>query len=285
MTVLLFLCALIPLYPSRKSNSFGDKTANVSQEMSVADILDMSVQRNNQYAHQAYITARMQLVIGCFIALVGITVFFTMATPTNKNFNTEICFPGTDEFGVSACHNFDGARMALLHMVITDGKTVEDNSSSNLEVKPSPESNLDTNQILSSISQIQPSPKSVFDDISLASLFRSIGILFAIESVAFFLLRDYRRSLTDLKGFERQTAINTNTLAAYKIAKEYSEAGSDQLMESLFAKILAEDLLIKLKDGETTERLKLSETKEGSPLSKLLNKLVEKVSFTPKEPS
>ena len=130
---------------------------------------------------------------------------------------------------------------------------------------------------------MKPSSVNIFSDISLAKMIQSIGVLFAIESVAFFLLRDYRRSITDLKGFERQTAISANKLAAYKIAKEASEEGSNQLMEALFAKILTEDLLVKLSEGETTEGLKLAEAKEGSPLFTLLNKFIDKVSLSSQE--
>jgi hypothetical protein len=79
---------------------------------------------------------------------------------------------------------------------------------------------------------------------------RSIGILFFIEAVAWFLLQQYRRSMEDYKEFHRRSLKRSNYHAAYEIARTRDMTREQVLVLSA---LLTEELTGRLKPGETTE--------------------------------
>jgi hypothetical protein len=82
--------------------------------------------------------------------------------------------------------------------------------------------------------------------------FRSFAVLFFIEAIAWFLLRQYRALIEDYKSFYRHYMRRANYLAAVKIS---TQKGDKQFFNRIVDTFLAEDLTGRLKKDETTENL------------------------------
>jgi len=284
---LFFLMAILPVFPKPESDQKKNLQGNL-ESLSAEAVLAENLTRSNNYATQAYSTARLQLVVGCLIALVGVVVFFFMADDGLQGVDTaRVCYddPSVSSFENSSlrgnCVSFDTAKIRLTSTLIRDmvfsEKHLEDNTPDNISSLTDKISERNSN-LITQISTMQPSPKSLTDQISFHAILKGIGVLLAIESVAFFLLRDYRRSMLDLKNFDRQATINANKLAAYKLINEVSDKPDNELGKLFFTKILTEDMLVRLKDNETTENLELADINEQNPIFGFFTKVFDLIS-------
>ncbi len=116
---------------------------------------------------------------------------------------------------------------------------------------------------------------SITDYSMILRFIRSFGMLIFIESVAWYLLRQYRTLMEDFKSFNRLKAKKTNQLIAFKMLSD-----KDQIQPSLavvIGDLLAEDYSGKLKPGESTEQLENSRIVDHNPIFDLLNKVVDRV--------
>lgn len=101
-------------------------------------------------------------------------------------------------------------------------------------------------------------------------LIRPTGVLVFIESVAWFLLRQYRSLIEDYKSFHRIHLKRANYLAAY-ILLESEEVTPEKMF--LIASLINEDHSGKLQNGETTESLESNKQVITDPVSEVLETL------------
>ncbi len=102
-------------------------------------------------------------------------------------------------------------------------------------------------------------------------LLRAFGMLFFIEAVAWFLLRQYRQLVDDQKWAFSQYLKRSNFLAA----SEMTENDKDGKM-ALLASILQEDHSGRLSPGQTTEQLEGAKTNASNPIFDLVGKLIDR---------
>lgn len=96
---------------------------------------------------------------------------------------------------------------------------------------------------------------------------RPAGVLFFVEAIAWFLLRQYRALIEDYKWFHRIYMKRCNYLAALLLLEKDKVRKEDMF---LAAALVNEDLSGKLRKGETTESLESVKTPESGPVAQLL---------------
>ena len=106
----------------------------------------------------------------------------------------------------------------------------------------------------------------------LSKSIRPTGMLIFVESIAWFLLRQYRALIEDYKGFHRIYLKRSNYLLALKIFSNESVSAA-QLYWA--ATLIQEDLTGKLKSGESTETIEAVKTIEPNPIFELLKSAID----------
>jgi hypothetical protein len=96
---------------------------------------------------------------------------------------------------------------------------------------------------------------------------RPTGVLIFIESIAWFLLRQYRALVEDYKWFYRLYLKRANYLAAIRILETENVRPEDMFIA---ASLIQEDYSGRLKSGETTESLEVLRLPEESPVTEAL---------------
>jgi hypothetical protein len=96
---------------------------------------------------------------------------------------------------------------------------------------------------------------------------RPIGILIFIESIAWFLLRQYRSLIEDYKWFYRSYLKRTNYLSALRILQVKEIRPEDMFV---VVSLVQEDFSGRLKPGETTESLESLKQPESGPITEIL---------------
>lgn len=115
-------------------------------------------------------------------------------------------------------------------------------------------------------SEGRPGPASITrTDLTnyLARAIRPLGILFFVEGIAWYLLRQYRLLVEDFKSFHRIQLRRVNYLAAQKVLATKKPSASELVFA---AALMQEDLSGRLKKDETTEALELAKTPDANPV-------------------
>lgn len=99
---------------------------------------------------------------------------------------------------------------------------------------------------------------------------RPTGVLIFVESIAWFLLRQYRALVEDYKWFYRLYLKRANYLAALRILGTGAVRPEDVFVA---ASLIQEDFSGRLKAGETTESLEALKLPEDSPVTEILRVL------------
>lgn len=107
----------------------------------------------------------------------------------------------------------------------------------------------------------------------LSKAIRPTGILIFIESIAWFLLRQYRALIEDYKTFHRIYLKRANFLAAYRLVSTEKVRPEDLFMA---ASLIDEDLTGRLKHGETTEAIERVKIDEPSPVFALVDLIIKR---------
>ena len=97
---------------------------------------------------------------------------------------------------------------------------------------------------------------------------RPTGVLVFLESISWFLLRQYRALIEDYKWFHRLYIKRANYLAAICILDRPKPRPEDMF---LAAALVREDLSGKLSKGETTESIEKLKVPEESPVTEILH--------------
>lgn len=101
---------------------------------------------------------------------------------------------------------------------------------------------------------------------------RPTGVLFFLEAIAWFLLRQYRALIEDYKTFHRLSLKRANYLVSLKVLSTKDVTQAQMLWA---ASALSEDLGGKLAAGETTEHIESIKAIEPNPVFALFQSLVE----------
>jgi hypothetical protein len=102
----------------------------------------------------------------------------------------------------------------------------------------------------------------------LTKAIRPTGVLVFVESIAWFLLRQYRALVEDYKWFYRLYLKRSNYLAAMRIVEKKPVQAEDLLIA---AALIHEDFSGRLKSGETTEAIEALRIPEDSPVTEILS--------------
>lgn len=113
----------------------------------------------------------------------------------------------------------------------------------------------------------EPKPSSTIQNFW-PQIIRPTGVLIFIESIAWFLLRQYRSLIEDYKSFHKLHIKRSNYLAAL-ILLDNESVTPEKLF--LAASLVNEDLSGKLRNGETTEAIEGSKMTVDNPISDILN--------------
>ena len=103
---------------------------------------------------------------------------------------------------------------------------------------------------------------------------RPTGILIFVESIAWFLLRQYRALIEDYKSFHLLYLKRVNQLAAYHMLSQETVRHEELL---LAVSLLHEDLSGRLQQGETTEALEAAKIPDSNPVFSLLDSIVKRI--------
>ncbi|XOB61556.1 hypothetical protein ACMC56_13255 [Campylobacterota bacterium DY0563] len=107
----------------------------------------------------------------------------------------------------------------------------------------------------------------------IVSIIKPLFILFFIEAIAWFLLKQYRNLLEDFKSFYRIYLKRSNYNIAYNLIKKELNSNK-KLHKKLVNSFLTEDLSGKLEKGESTESIESKKLKdENIKLNQLLSLL------------
>jgi hypothetical protein len=102
---------------------------------------------------------------------------------------------------------------------------------------------------------------------------RPLGMLFFVEAIAWFLLRQYRALVEDYKLFHRMYLKRVNFIAALRIASEPDVTPSKL---SVAAALLMDDLSGRLKPGETTDVIEATKQIDSNPMVDLLALIINR---------
>jgi hypothetical protein len=108
-------------------------------------------------------------------------------------------------------------------------------------------------------------------DSYLAHSVRSVGVLIFLESIAWFLLRQYRTLVEDYKWFHRLYLKRANFLVAFGVLDKKEVRPEDIF---LAASLLQEDLSGKLQKDETTEANERLRVPDDNPVVEILRTIV-----------
>jgi hypothetical protein len=106
-------------------------------------------------------------------------------------------------------------------------------------------------------------------------LVRSLGLVAFIEAIAWFFLKQYRVLVEDSKSYYRMYLKRSNTLAALALASDQREGGTD-LNASVVAALLADPVVERLAQGESTESLEAQRTPGGPVVGEIVGRIVPK---------
>ena len=109
----------------------------------------------------------------------------------------------------------------------------------------------------------------------LLSSIRPSLILIFIESIAWFLLRQYRLQIEDFKVFHKSYLKRTNYFISYKLLNK--EKLDKELKTLLTTALLQEDLSGKLKQNESTEMIEASKHVEKNPIFDLAKEVLKNI--------
>jgi hypothetical protein len=113
----------------------------------------------------------------------------------------------------------------------------------------------------------------------LPKVIRPTGMLIFIESIAWFLLRQYRALIEDYKAFHRIYLKRANYRVAQKMLTQ-SVPDVSQYSLLFAAALLQEDLTGRLKNGESTEGIEAGKIVEQNPVLEILRAMVERLPRT-----
>ena len=102
---------------------------------------------------------------------------------------------------------------------------------------------------------------------------RPVGMLFFVEAIAWFLLRQYRALIEDYKIFHKVYLRRANFLVALQIS-ESKNVTKPEL--AVAAALLSDDLSTRLKRGETTEGLESVRQVDANPVFDLFSKIIDR---------
>lgn len=113
------------------------------------------------------------------------------------------------------------------------------------------------------------------------SAIRPVLMLFFVQAVAWFLLRQYQKTSNDYLNFHEDASKRARILAAFQfLENEPTGRNRDKMIESL----LKENAKIILKEGEVTEDLKGLNSYSANPLFDMASKLIDKIPNTSSPP-
>lgn len=118
--------------------------------------------------------------------------------------------------------------------------------------------------------------------IALLASARPTLVLFFIEGVAWFLLRQYRIQSIDFKDLVERASSRTNVLASFHLADESQESGSKHQVISALLRTRSTTVL---KSGESNAMLENEKIAASNPLWQTIDTLISKIPDANKNPN
>jgi hypothetical protein len=110
---------------------------------------------------------------------------------------------------------------------------------------------------------------------------RPIGMLFFIEALSWFLLKQYQSSTQEYSKYLAKADKKTNYLIAF-LANEQTKSTEERIM--ILTSLLQPTQAFILKEGETTEGLEMQKMQNSNPLFEMGNSIINKIQPQTKQP-
>jgi hypothetical protein len=241
-------------------------------KLDTEELLVQESQLARAQARALYSRSTVLLLGGILIAFTGVAVFVAFLPDESHS-------PRTLQVNLAERAIF-GERSPIVRRIGPDGRVIQevrpierDDDARRpivLLIEKSPE------HFVSVVKEVlSPASFSDFLAENFVKALRPFGILIFIESIAWFLLRQYRAMMEDYKVFYRGYLRRTNYLTAFKILR--GAPAPDGTTLAFVAALLGEDLSGRLKRDETTEGLEALKSSDPNPVFEMFSTALSKL--------